>query len=94
MAGEPGPPGDHDFVLLGIRYEAARVGGLKGAALESIAADIRAEVGEGWEAHPAIVRGRNAVRDEHGLARIGEPGRRQPYSGPSRRSLLDRLRGR
>ena len=94
MTSGQGTPGDRDFVLLGIRYEAARVGGLKGAALESIAADIRAEVGEGWETHPAIVRGRNAVRDEHGLERIDERVGAIPTTDPSRRSLLDRLRGR
>lgn len=88
------PEGENrDFVLLGIRYEAARVGGLGVAALAQIAAGIRDEAGEDWESNGQILRGRNAVRDEHGLPRIGEPPRESPPA-PARRPFLKRLLGR
>lgn len=81
---------NRDFVLLGIRYEAARVGGLGEAALAQIAEGIRAEAGDDWETDPAVMRGRNAVREEHGLPRIGEPAR-EPAPGPTRRGFLRRF---
>lgn len=84
---------NRDFVLLGIRYEAARVAGLGDAALENLAEGIRAEAGEGWEKDPTIMRGRNAVREEHGLPRIGGPPE-GPAPAPVRRPLLRRLLGR
>jgi len=84
---------DRDFVLLGIKYEAARVGGVGEAALAEIARQIHSEVGDGWETHPMVLRGRNAVREEHGLPGLSEPGHR-PVSSPARRSLLGRLFGR
>lgn len=84
---------DRDFVLLGIKYEAAKVGGLDGAALAHIENEIRAEAGESWETEPTVLRGRNAVRAEHGLPRIGEPvGSATPP--PARPSGLRRIFGR
>jgi hypothetical protein len=82
---------DRDFVLLGIKYEAARVGGVDEAGLARIKAQIRDEAGEGWEEHPMVVRGRDAVRAEHGLPPLGRP--REPGTPPARRSLLGRLFG-
>lgn len=64
--------GNRDLVLLGIRYEAARIGGVGEAALAEIVAGIAAEAGEGWQDDPMILHGRNAVRVEHGLPRLGE----------------------
>lgn len=84
---------DRDFVLLGIKYEAAKVGGLEGAALTKIEDEVRAEAGESWETDPAMLRGRNAVRVEHGLPRIGEPAP-PAASPPVRRSALRRILGR
>lgn len=84
---------DRDFVLLGIKYEAAKVGGLEGAALAKIENEIRAEAGESWETDPTVLRGRNAVRAEHGLPRIGEPAR-SAAPPPARRSVLRRILGR
>ena len=81
---------DRDFVLLGIKYEAAKVGGLEGAALEKIANEVRAEAGESWKTDPTVLRGRNAVRAEHGLPRIGGPAN-SPTPPPTRRSLIHRL---
>ncbi|MBA2345267.1 MAG: hypothetical protein H0V83_09315 [Rubrobacter sp.] len=62
---------DRDFVLLGIKYEAAKVGGMDEASLESIGDRSRIEVGEDWESNATILRGRDAVRDEHGLPKLG-----------------------
>lgn len=84
---------DRDFVLLGIKYEAAKVGGLEGTALTRIEDEIRAEAGESWETDPTVLRGRNAVRAEHGLPRIGEPAR-PAAPPPTRRSVLRRILGR
>lgn len=64
--------GNKDFILLGIKYESARIVGVGDAALEKIAGQIRGEVGEKWEINPMVERGRNAVREEHGLPRLGE----------------------
>lgn len=65
-------PGDRDIVLLGIKYEAARVGGVDEAGLAKIEAQIQSEIGDGWKDHPLVLRGRNAVRREHGLTKLGE----------------------
>lgn len=65
-------PGDRDIVLLGIKYEAARVGGVDEAGLAKIEAQIQTEIGDGWKDHPLVLRGRDAVRDEHGLPRLDE----------------------
>ena len=78
--------------MLGIKYEAARVGGVDEASLASIVDQIRIEVGEDWESNVLVLRGRNAVRDEHGLPKIGEPAR-QPPKESVRRPLWKRLLG-
>jgi hypothetical protein len=64
-------PEDRGFVLLGIKYEAATLGGVDGAGLARIQEQIQAEAGDSWATHPMVVRGRNAVRAEHGLAPLG-----------------------
>lgn len=86
--------GDRDFVLLGIKYEAARVGGVGEDVLAKIEQQITADAGEGWETHPMIVRGRNAVREEHELPRLGETSRRSSAPQPVQRSLINRILGR
>ncbi len=85
---------DRDFVLLGIKYEAAKVGGVSDASLAAISERIQAEVGEGWETDKQVLRGRNAVRAEHGLSRLGESARRSPELARDRRPFLSRLFGR
>lgn len=82
--------GDRDFVLLGIKYEAAKVGGVDETSLANIERQVRAEVGEGWETNPTVLRGRNAVRAEHGLPRIGGS-MHSTAQPPARRSLINRL---
>lgn len=82
---------DRDRILLGIKYEAAVVGGVGADALVGIERQVAAEVGEGWRADPAILHGRNAVRDEHGLPRLGEPAPR-PRETPAK-PLWRRLLG-
>lgn len=62
---------DRGFVLLGIKYEAATLGGMDESGLARIEEQIRAEAGDSWTTHPMIVRGRNAVRAEHALAPLG-----------------------
>ncbi len=81
-------------MLLGIKYEAARIGDVGNETLAGIEEQIREEVGEGWESDDRVIRGRNAVRREHGLPGLGEPD-----DGPSpvasiRRPLWRRLFGR
>lgn len=78
MSEGAGEQDDKNFVLLGIKYEAAVLGGVAGSALTNIEEQIRAEAGDSWESHPMVVRGRNAVRAEHGLDPLGTPPR-----GPS-----------
>ena len=68
-------PEDRDFVLLGIKYEAAALGGVDEAGLARIEEQIQAEAGDSWTSHPMVIRGRNAVRAEHGLAPLGAPPR-------------------
>ena len=67
---------DRDLALLGIKYEAATLGGVQGQALARIEAQVRSEAGEGWRSDPAVTRGRNAVRAEHGLPPLGEQAKR------------------
>ena len=55
-------PEDRGFVLLGIKYEAAALGGVDEAGLARIEEQIQAEVGECWTTDPMVIRGRNAVR--------------------------------
>ena len=54
------------------------MGGVDAPALARIGEQLRAEVGEGWETDEGVLRGRNAVRREHGLPALGEPARRPP----------------
>ncbi len=84
--------GDRDFVLLGIKYEAARLGGVDDAGLAAIEGRIQAEIGDGWESNAMILRGRDAIREEHGLPKIGEPVQR-PSGISDRRPLWRRLLG-
>ncbi len=87
-------PEDRGFVLLGIKYEAATLGGVDETGLARIAEQIRAEAGASWTTHPMIVRGRNAVRAEHGLAPLGTPPRETARgSEPSGRRLWRKLFG-
>ena len=51
---------------------------MQGAALARIEEQIRAEAGDLWASNDEIVRGRNAVRAEHGLPPLGEPAGRTP----------------
>lgn len=81
---------NRDFVLLGIKYEAAKAGGVDETSLANIERQIHAEVGEGWETNAQVLRGRNAVRAEHGLSRLGGPVHASAPP-PARRSLIDRL---
>ena len=88
-------PEDRGFVLLGIKYEAATLGGIDELGLARIEEQIRAEAGDSWTTHPMIVRGRNAVRAEHALAPLGaqpqEPAR--DYK-PTEHPLWRRLFGK
>ncbi len=61
-------------MLLGIKYEAARVGEVSDDALAGIEEQMEREVGEGWASDDEVLRGRNAVRREHGLPGLGGPG--------------------
>ncbi len=61
-------------MLLGIKYEAARIGGVGDDALAGIEEQIKREVGEGWASDDEVLRGRNAVRREHGLPGLDGPG--------------------
>jgi len=80
-------------VLLGIKYEAARIGDVGDDALAGIEEQMREEVGEGWESDDRVIRGRNAVRREHGLPGLGEPGDRPSPPIILRRPLWRRLLG-
>ena len=84
---------DKNEVLLGIKYEAARLGGVSQEALAKIEEQARAEIGSGYDSDEGFVQGRNAVRDEHGLERIGEPPRPAPRPGARRKSWYRRLLG-
>ncbi len=87
-------PGDKNFVLLGIKYEAAILGGVDEAGMAKIEEQIRAEAGEDWSESPMVVRGRNAVRAEHGLPPLGAPPREPPSDAtPANHSLWRRLFG-
>ena len=81
-------------MLLGIKYEAARIGDVGADALAGIEEQIREEIGDGWESDDRVIRGRNAVRREHGLPGLGEPGDRPSPVAPVRRPLWRRLFGR
>ena len=85
---------DKNEVLLGIKYEAARIGGVGDSALATIEEQITEEVGEDWRSDEQIIRGRNAVRREHGLPRLGEPGDRPSPPSEVSRPLWRRMLGR
>ena len=81
-------------MLLGIKYEAARIGDVGDDTLACIEEQMKDEVGEGWESDDRVIRGRNAVRREHGLPGLGEPGDRPSPIVPTRRPLWRRLFGK
>ena len=81
-------------MLLGIKYEAAKIGEVGDATLAGIEEQIKREVGKNWESDDRVIRGRNAVRREHGLPGLGEPGDRPPSAPVPRRPLWRRLFGR
>jgi hypothetical protein len=83
---------DRDRVLLGIKYEAAVVSGVEGEALARIEEQVESEAGGGWRDDPLVMRGRNAVRAEHGLPGIGVPAP-SPKVAPTK-TLWRRLLGR
>ena len=60
-------------MLLGIKYEAARIGEVSDDDLAGIEEQMKREIGEGWAADDEVLRGRNAVRREHGLPGLGGP---------------------
>ena len=64
------------------------------AALATIEEQITEEVGEDWRSDEQIIRGRNAVRREHGLLGLGEPGDRPSPPPELRRPLWRRVLGR
>ena len=78
-------------VLLGIKYEAARIGEVSDEALAGIEEQIEREVGEGWASDDEVLRGRNAVRREHGLPGLGGPGDGNTPTSESGRPLWRRL---
>jgi hypothetical protein len=80
-------------VLLGIKYEAARIGDMGDDALAAIEEQMKVEVGEDWESDERVIRGRNAVRRGHGLPSLGEPGDRSSPTPRPKRPLWRRLLG-
>jgi hypothetical protein len=78
-------------VLLGIKYEAARIGGVSDDALAGIEEQMKREVGEGWSSDDEVLRGRNAVRREHGLPGLGGPGAGHIPTSENGRPLWRRL---
>ena len=72
-------------MLLGIKYEAAKIGEVGDDALAGIEEQMKREVGEGWASDNEVLRGRNAVRREHGLPGLGGPGDRP--TAPARDGL-------
>ena len=71
------------------------MGGVDEAGLARIEEQIRAEAGDSWTTNEQVVRGRNAVRAEHGLAPLGAPPREPARAAePTRRPLWRRLFGK
>ena len=88
-------PEDRGFVLLGIKYEAAALGGVDEAGLARIEEQIRDEAGDSWVSNEQVIRGRNAVRAEHNLAPLGAPPRVPARdSEPTGHSLWRKLFGK
>jgi hypothetical protein len=81
-------------VLLGIKYEAAKIGDVGESALAGIEEQMQREVGDDWASDERVLRGRNAVRREHGLPGLGEPGDRPAPATTARLPLWRRLFGR
>ena len=86
--------GDKNSLLLGIKYEAAMLGGVEGPPLARIEEQLHSEVGEDWRENEEVLKGRNATRQEHGLPPVGETERRPAPEKPGRRSLWRRVIGR
>ena len=55
---------------------------------------MQREVGDDWASDERVLRGRNAVRREHGLPGLGEPGDRPAPATTARLPLWRRLFGR
>ncbi len=85
---------DKNSLLLGIKYEAAKLGGVEGESLRAIEEQLKNEVGGGWGSDEQVLAGRNAVRREHGLPGIGEPERPPSPASSERRPLWRRVLGR
>lgn len=81
-------------MLLGIKYEAAKIGDVGESALAGIQEQMKQEVGDDWASDERVLRGRNAVRREHGLPGLGEPGDRPAPATTARLPLWRRLFGR
>lgn len=82
---------DKNELLLGIKYEAARLGGVGDESLASIADQARHEIGAEWDSDEGFVAGRDAVRVERGLERLG--GEPKPPSASARGPWYRRLFG-
>jgi hypothetical protein len=82
---------DKNSLLLGIKYEAARLSGVEGAPLARIEEQLRGEVGESWKTDEEVLKGRNATRREHDLPPLGETERRPAPETPARRPLWRRV---
>ena len=78
-------------MLLGIKYEAAKIGEVSDDALANIEEQMTREVGEDWLSDEEVLRGRNAVRREHGLPGLGGPGDRPAPSADDRLPLWRRI---
>ena len=78
-------------MLLGIKYEAARIGEVSENALAGIEEQMNQEIGEGWASDDEVLRGRNAVRREHGLPGLGGPGNGPTAASDARFPLWRRI---
>jgi hypothetical protein len=78
-------------VLLGIKYEAARIGEVSDEDLATIEEQMKSEIGEGWAADDEVLRGRDAVRREHGLPGLYGPDDAPAPAPDARRSLWRRI---
>ena len=75
-------------------FQLAWAGRVTNDALAGIEEQIKREVGDGWKSDDRVLRGRNAVRREHGLPGLGEPGDRPSPATDPVRPLWRRLFGR